>query len=454
MREFLVTGSVVAACVALALATSGCRDPVPPPRAIVFISIDTLRADMLGAYGYREHPTSPFLDSLAAESVLFENSLVHEPHTASSHASLFTGQLPRNHSVTPERGLTDEIATLAQQLGAHGYRTQAFADGGYLRKRWGLHSGFEGYDEGSYMGFAYVLPLAQRWLQQHGEERFFLFLHSYDTHSEGFAPYYEAPGRWSGRFSSNIASPFAGLERNAFEALFRERGRDLTEADLDFIRARYAEGIRFADDKLADFFAAMKELGIYDDALIVIWSDHGEAFGEHGLFIHQDVYTHTLRVPLMVRLPGGARAGERVSTPVGSIDIAPTLLDLAGAPPLPGADGSSFAPLLRGDEGASETPLFGRLIRAGRRNFSLRQGDLHAVIDENLESAELYRPVQDPLEQRPLDLSTVEGGEALFQALRQEILRHDDAMENATTDTLAPIDDESARQLRALGYVE
>ncbi len=155
------------------------------PSPIILISLDTLRADMLTPYGYEKYPTSPFLDSFAGESILFENCIVQEPRTLTSHMCLFTGLYPQNHGVKPDVALHEDIPTLASLLKESGYRTKAFVDGGWLTRTWGFSRGFDHYQNQEKAGFEKTIPEAKDWLKQQPDGDYFLFLHTYDIHSKG-----------------------------------------------------------------------------------------------------------------------------------------------------------------------------------------------------------------------------------------------------------------------------
>jgi choline-sulfatase len=300
----------VALCMLAAACRPGSSAP-KPPAVVILISIDTLRSDHLPTYGY-QGLTAPAFDALARDSIVFERAFSHYPLTLPSHTSIFTGLLPPEHGVRNNKGyaLAEGRTTLAARVKALGYRTAGFASSMVLRSDTGIAQGFDIYDApgtegkrifGRRRGDA-TLVRALAWLQGvTAGERFFLFLHLFDPHS----PYTPPPP-----FDKEYPNPYDG-------------------------------GIAFADQVLGSFLAQLKERGLYDGALIVLLSDHGEGLGdhverEHGLLL----YREALQVPLFMKLPGQRRAGQRVRVPAALSDVGTTVLTLLGSP----------APLGRGQD--------------------------------------------------------------------------------------------------------
>jgi arylsulfatase A-like enzyme len=311
-----------------------------PIRRIVLISLDTLRPDHLGIYGYAR-PTSPEIDSFAASSLVFERALAPAPNTPPSQMSMMTSLYPGRHGFTGNGDrLRPGIETLAERLADQGLRTGGFVDGGYLRSEFGFDRGFETYDDDG-GGLKSILPRALRWLDERGEEPFFLFLHTYDIH----APYI-SPSPFAGMFHEE---PYTGglvptVER--LDQLFRRRVK-LSAVDMQHLVDSYDEGIRYTDTALGHFFDQLARRGRLEDTLVMITSDHGEEFGEHGSLIHWQLYFQpNLRVPLIVRPPGGLDHPVRIDDQVELVDILPTLLDVSEAAPLEAAQGRSLRPYL------------------------------------------------------------------------------------------------------------
>lgn len=435
------------------LALWACSGKLPAPERIILISIDTLRADYVGAYGYTRFPTSPHLDAFAAANLLFDASIVVEPFTLTSHMSLLTGLFPQHHRVRGKAALSGSIPTLASLLRAQGHVTQAFVDGGYLDRHWGFDQGFDDYRQADGKGLQAILPQAVDWIERHRDRRFFLFLHTYDVHSRGLAPYYESPAPFRGAFSAGSGSDLESTTRAEFVARWQEKAANLSAADEDYIRSTYAEGVRFVDEELGRLFAFLEASGLYDDALVIVWSDHGEGLYDHELWAHGELYDHTIRVPLLMKIPGAA-GGKRIRSVVSAVDILPTVLELARAP-LPGRlDGRSLLPLLRDDPGGGAA--FSIQARHRQRLFSIRSAREHYISDLVGPGTFFFDLREDPAERENLSPSGAAREAALAERLAGWIGAYDAARREKTVrrepeQALGP---ELRDRLRALGYVE
>lgn len=362
-RALLAAG--VLSLTAILPATTACTRGQEPHGRFILISLDTLRADHLGAYGY-SRPTSPFIDSLAARSTLFENAVVQLPGTLPSHMSIFTGLHPGEHAVyPPEAVLSPRIQTLPEVLRANRFRTAGHVEGGYVKGSYGFARGFDEWTDPEPMieqggrlvksreavkrTFASGLDFLRR---VKDSDAYFLFLHTYAIHDPYDPPESHRAMFWD-REPPRGAFPPDGPELTAYNS----GARTLVPGALDYYRALYDAQIRYTDDVLRDFFAGVQSLNLTDAVTIVVTSDHGEEFTEHGKMAHEQVYHESLHVPLLIRLPG-QNTGRRVSTLVQSIDIAPTIYELAGIPTAfrPAMSGRSLTPLLegRGGEGVEE----------------------------------------------------------------------------------------------------
>jgi arylsulfatase A-like enzyme len=337
-------GSRVSDHAAWATAHVSCPRPTPEPAQlerphIVMISLDTLRPDHLGLSGYFRD-TSPNLDALATEALIFENAFSPAPWTLPSHASMFTGHYPASHRAGYSDSLDaldDRLPTLAETLRDAGYRTLAFVGGGLLSASNGLDRGFDSWNEHIKANLASQLPRIFDAIGQRPDRPLFLFIHTYDIHG----PYHEMPST------------------HGFEPEPSDDPEDVARADQDWERIReldhhhyqkferfgslaqvvaaYDAGIRTTDTVLGRIFDRLRELGLYDQALILVTSDHGESLYDRGLFVGHGftLYDEDLRVPLIVRLPGGSEAGRRPEL-VDLVDLMPLVLDVAGVE-VPGA---------------------------------------------------------------------------------------------------------------------
>ena len=331
---------------------------------LVLISLDTLRADHLSLYGY-SRPTSPRLDSWVRDhrSVTFRQVVPPSGWTLPSHFSLFTGLEAFRHPANYYRMAVDASAYgfLAELLREAGYRTQAFTAGGFVHPIYGLAKGFD--------SFAYLASTELRlqelemslarvgsWLDDSREEPFLLFLHTYEIHTPNPArqPYFDQfsdlPADWTVDVANDPTLPDGGFLAE-FHPVIRQRPEEaagLVPAALsDLPRDAYDSAIAFTDEKLAPLLQRLTEPPFDRNTVVVLFSDHGESFGELGRWGHANLTLSNLRVPLVVVLPGQGKAAT-VPSQVRLIDLFPTLLELAGVAVPQGIDGESLGPLLAG----------------------------------------------------------------------------------------------------------
>ena len=314
----------------LGLAACGASDSSSTPGSdiprggnVLLISLDTLRADALSSYG-NPHLTSPVLDKLAASGLRFEEVLAQAPNTATSHASLFTGVYPWTHRVSNvSRGdekfysLPDDFVTLAEAFDQQGYATAAFTDGGPFSPKWDLLQGFRHTRNQLEGAKAKVQEVLGHLDANADDERpWFVFMHTYEVHQP-----YMPPVEWAERFhDGSYDGPLIQREKEVRSELERAgrktlKGRvlvdgfeDFSEQDIRYLWEMYLGAVAYTDYQMGLLFDGLRERGLYDDTLIVITSDHGEEFGEHGRFGHSQVYHETLSVPLLVHLPEGSPA--------------------------------------------------------------------------------------------------------------------------------------------------
>jgi tetratricopeptide (TPR) repeat protein len=413
---------VVTFTLAVVLTMSGCsRGPESIPRdgtsgtPVIIISIDTLRADHLPAYGYDKGQT-PAIDALRRDSILFGNAYSHCPMTLPSHVSLLTGQLPFEHGVRNNLGYavdTTKMLTLPAALKAKGYSTGAAVSAYVLRGSTGLGQVFEWYDdELAVRSNASVGELSRpgnvtvsrstQWIDTQGDRPFFFMLHLFEPH----APY-DPPEP----FRSNVASAYDGE-------------------------------IATADSFVGTFIEHLKQRGIYDRALIILLSDHGEGLGDHGEDEHGVfVYREAIHVPLLIKLPKQTRAGERVDAPVQLVDIFPTVAGLTGAQLPTGANGISIVGEISPDRSIYSESLMPRLHFGWSELRSLVNRHHHFI---EAPRPELYDFVADPRETK----SVIEEQRRVYAAMRKTL----EPM-NAAVTAPGAISSEEAAKLAALGYV-
>jgi arylsulfatase A-like enzyme len=458
--------------------------------SLILVSIDTLRPDHLDAYGY-ERETAPNLTALARDGVLFESAYSTSSWTLPAHVSLFTGLGGLAHGVErPTLGLDPRHATLAGALTDAGYWAGAWVGTrahGYLGASHGLDAGFSLYRHAPHPRRFFATPVAGRleravsrrldrhaggvreqvdavraWLRAGRREPFFLFLHVYDVHSRPDGLPYEAPAPFRERFCPSGAGDLDACREgrcasDLLIAMARRQVELYSPDEVERLRCLYDGGIAWVDHHLGRLFETLDREGLADRVAVVVTSDHGEAFFEHGVPLHMTLHEEILRIPLIVRLPGAA-AGKRVAAPVRIVDVMPTLLELAevGAPPR--MEGRSLAAVLRSWVATPE-PVRPMATYDDANLAALRDGPFKLIerTTPRGKSHELFDVVRDPAERR--DLSRHRPGRlaALRRALADRRARS--TALRAELRAGAPVPDveipEAQRErLRALGYAD
>jgi len=416
-----------------------------PPKNLILISIDTLRADHLGVYGY-ERDTSPALDAFARRSTRFARAITQGEATLPGHGAMLSSRYYGSYaSGTLPMGPPPEVDMLAEILKSHGFATWAFVDGGHMRRVFGFDQGFDHFED-ERVKIKAITAKANAWLDTHRAERFFLFVHCYDVHTPYNAPdpygsIFVDPA-YRGTFRPNAAN-FDTVERGAMP---------FSADDLRYAIARYDGGIRHVDHHVGLFLDDLARRGLLDSSVVIITSDHGEEFLEHGGFQHKKIFEYpNLHVPLIVHVPGQpARVVEDV---VELVDLVPTVLDLLGLPPHDGAMGRSLAPLTRGE---SREAFAGHV---GFAESSLDSGS-RTVVSERwqlLDDATRQRRQLFDLQNDPTERDDVAGNEpatvAELSAVLDRYVAENTRRNPRTTHPAPEIDAETRRQLKALGYV-
>jgi arylsulfatase A-like enzyme/tetratricopeptide (TPR) repeat protein len=399
-------------------ASLSCRSgPANPRRAdtpVVLISIDTLRSDHLPVYGYQAVDT-PHLDRFRRDAILFRHAYSPCPMTLPSHLTMLTGLQPPEHGVRNNIGFAFRSAdhpSLPTILKKQDYATGAAVSSYVLRRETGLGAAFDAYEDsidprpgGVFTDFQrsgrITEALARVWVQARKDAPFFFFLHLYEPHVP-----YDPPEPFRSRYA-----------------------------------LAYDGEIATADAIVGDFLDFLRSAGIYDRALILVTSDHGEGLGDHGEEQHSVLlYREAIQVPLLLKLPRSPRAGETVDAPAQLADLVPTVTDVLGLEAPPAAKGASLLRLPSSRSLYAET-LYPRL--------QLGWSDLHSLVDERYHyiegpRPELYDLVQDPGETR--DLAAAQG--AVAARMRSELARVP-----AGLTTPSEVDHAAAERLATLGYV-
>jgi len=343
------------ALIALAVG-AGCEKP---PRHLVLVTLDTLRADHLSAYGH-DRPTSPALSALAERGVRFDDAIAQSVATPPSHASILTGKNPPRHGLRKLSGeaLAPEQTTLAEVLSAHGFTTAAFVGAIPLLRSRGLDQGFTLYEEDLPEGMierraGETNQHVHAWLASRPPGRLFLWVHYFDPHYP-YSPPRAYQMRFAGRLVGRkaLANPINANPETTRESEASRPGAEKIATMKDL----YDAEVRYTDDSLGELFAMLGEAGILQDAVIAVVADHGESLGEHGYYFgHWGVFWENARVPMILAHPDGRHGGRRIAEMVRTVDLMPTLLAWLGIDALGGLDGVDLSGLIDGAEPAAAT---------------------------------------------------------------------------------------------------
>lgn len=423
-----------------------------PDCNVILIVVDTLRADHLGCYGY-ERNTSPNIDRIAGDAIVFENAISQSAWTTPAHASMFTGLLPSGHGLIYYGNtgkLGGRLPTLAGILGENGYVTVGFSGGAFIGKNFGLDSGFDVYESRG-RDFKENIETSIQWVRENKGNKFFLFLHGYDVHG----PYTPPAGY-------NIFREYNGTI-NTSSCFIGERTKPENKEYAEFMVAQYDGEIRYVDHLLGGFFKFLEDENLFDSTIVIVTSDHGEEFFEHGGCNHiHSVYEELIKVPLIIRTPNVGIRRIRTQVPA-STGILPTVLDLIDVPNDLG-DENNLMRFFREDNFSfkriiSETGRnihvnsttnkreFLRSIRTDKWKLIWRQETVYVgTLEFNKTGFELYDLENDPEELR----NVVGDYPDVFQKLRGGVFS---AGSNDVYNEKADLDEETLEQLRALGYL-
>ena len=438
-------------------------------RKIIIISIDTLRADHLRCYGY-EKETSPNTDALAADGAAFLSNYAPSPWTLPSHVSLLTSLSCFRHGVNQnENRMETAQPTLADVLRTQGFVCTAFTGWGFLSPVFGFSKGFDLYAQGEdslWQGRAAgsVFSAASRWIDGNRDKDFFLFIHTYQLHN----PYIPPPP-----YDTMFLDPeplwkmidvggYMGGPRGAF--------KDLTEKERRNIVGLYDGEIRYTDEALVGpLMAQLKSLKIYDETMIILTSDHGEEFHEHGSWEHgRSLYDESLKIPLIIKFPGFKFRGKKPGPFVRLIDVMPTVMDVYGVRDEGfELEGRSLLPVLRGREKKDRTVLAylaGGILDSGiPEKTAIIRGRSKVILNRPYDAGalsgflfppppfsevEVYDLAVDPME-RANAVSSKVGSAAKLIATMKEL----QSMARKRTGEKAEIDGDVEEKLRALGYI-
>ncbi len=434
-------------------------------RNVILVSLDTLRADRLNSYGYDVYVTSPNLDALAAEGARFASAFSNSPWTTPSHMSLFTSLYPSAHGLdapirkllkTLRPALDSRVPTLPEFLRAEGFSTAAITGGATITGRYGFDRGFASYDELVIQNGIHLeeeLKAADSWLTRHEDRRFFFFLHTFEIHK----PY---------------------MNRRYEEQVQRNEG-----SERELMNARYAGDLYYTDELMGSFFAMLKERGLFDNSIIIIFSDHGENL--HDRFVQSDrpygrghgyqMHEEMLHVPLIFVAPGLIEPRQVIDAQIETIDILPTLLGLLEIDPKGATfQGRDLSPALLGKSKLADAPSFASSTIYGPERKSIRSGGMkyvwiadtspdpdrqipfkgHVWDWSGLPEHELFDLERDPLEQENIAATQPETVARLHEMVSDQESRNQEIRVRPDSSGQFGADVDDLDALRALGYIE
>jgi len=443
----------------------------PRGDSLLFISLDTLRADHLGSLG-DPHGLTPNLDAFAEEGVLFEQARAPAGMTTPSHASAFTGLSPAQHraGIVSEGFVVEPRWTmLAERMRASGRITAAFTEGVAVRGNIGFRRGFDHYSDGGPAerprhGLApETFDGARAWLKAHGRHPFFLFVHTYACHSP-----YDPPQAWLERF--------VDPEYDGPPLLYGRDGE--TPEQQEHIRQRYRAGVAYADHLFGEFMAYCRDAGILDTTTVVVFSDHGEEFWEKGGYGHTySLYETLLRVPILVRPAGGLEEPVRVKAPVQLSDLYATALDVVSIEVDIPPNSIALTPFWGASTGAYERDAHYAYFKfpAREADGEFQEWDMLAVLSDGYKrylrgeasfgepesaalpevarTSETYRVADDPMEQVDLSGEEASRDERLDRLILEWLSRELEAREAAGEADRDGLSEEDIEALRGLGYL-
>lgn len=461
----VVTATLLGSC---ALGLLSCGPSASPPRYnVLLITLDTMRADHLGFYGY-EKPTSPHLDTLAQESVVFDLAIAQAAVTPVSHASILTGLEPYNHGLRVLHGLVanhleKDQTTLAEVWRQTGAATAAFVSAFPVSTAFGLEQGFEVFDEDFPLADGVGLvssrgtvntgqsqrraddttETAVKWLRAQTDpgDPFLMWVHYFDPHDPQMLP----PKEYMAK----------GLN---------ETFRPPSDTQADLLRSVYDTEVSYMDAHIGGLLDTFKELGLWENTIVVVVADHGEGLGDHGWWTHGVLYQEQIRVPLMIRVPGNP-GGTRVPEMVRTIDLMPTILEAAGVAPeiWPEMDGLSLTEALQTGRLAKARRAYAESVnmlnytRPDHAEYRDAKNDKHyCLIEDNKklihhqmrpEESEFYDLAADPRERDNL----LGEQSAVLDSLLQDLKMMD--VFSPIMPGMTATDLERSEKLKSLGYV-
>lgn len=420
--------------------------PPAPEKNVLIISFDAFRYDRMGAYG-SDIGLTPNMDEFARDALVFDAAYVAGQATPSSFAAAFTGLNP--FKVFRKWSLV-ETQTLAKVFQSNGYTTGGFFNNQYISEERNFDQGFDAFQVMVNPTDLEPLDSIKGFLDEHGDDRFFAWVHFINPHSSydyrEMAKEFYSPD-YSGEYEKQ-----SGARVQSYDI------EEMSEEDLDRIGELYNGEVHFADHRFGQVIEHVEKLGLKDDTVILMTADHGEAYREHGVLGHHQLYEEVVRVPLILRHPDGGKGG-RVEVPVSNIDFLPTLASIAGLDYVAEAtDGVDWREPFDPDRPL----LFTQMTNDLKYSMAMRRGDLKFLMwctpKENFEE-ELYHLGEDPAELDNLidDPEFAARADEMYQTWEEMIDQHPcTAIETALDggNMLDGLDEEAIEKLRSLGYIQ
>ncbi len=427
---------------------------------VLLISIDTLRADHLSCYGYVRN-TSPNIEKIAKQGVLFTQAISPASWTTPAHMSIFTSLYSIRHNVlNTKMKLNDDIITLAQVLQKNGYATYACISAPtMLPAKLGFDKGFDVYDDYT-VGFDLAVNLfklndlyggqndhpicplthtmATTFLKKNLNSKFFLFVHYWDVHGN-----YDAPEPYKKMFDKDYEGDFDGTYK-----YIKKIKPGIAKRDLEHMVARYDGEIRYVDDYIGKLMDELKKLGLLDNTLIVLTADHGEEFLEHGGNWHgKTLYEEVIHVPLIIRYPLSIPQSKIITTPISTVNIMPTILDILNIPLRFQVQGESLLALIKGKTRRLTESVYSEKTKDKLK--TIRTDVFKLIYDFQNGSKQLFNLKMDKEERENLIDEEINVARDLENRLLTWIEASGSSMKEA-----AKLDEETKQRLKSLGYLQ
>ncbi|MFW6086571.1 MAG: sulfatase [Myxococcota bacterium] len=445
---------------AIAVPEAAPSEDLKQAKNVVLLLVDTLRASKLQAFNPKTRVETPHLDEVAEAGTVFEVAQAPENWTKPSVASLLTGLFPATHDTKRDASrLPDSALMLSEHYKSHGFGTASFIANGYVSRKFGFDQGWDHHTnyirESKSTEAENVFKEAGDWIEQNKDERFFVYIQTIDPHVP-----YDPPDSLLKKYDDR---DYDGQVKPRMTAQLIEKAKrnppavTFDASDKRRLEALHDGEITYQDAEMGKFVERMKKLGLWEDTLFVMTSDHGEEFNEHGSWGHgHSTYQEMLHVPLVFHMNGTVPGGKRVQDVVSLVDVAPTLLELSGVKPMPAAEGRNLTGYLRGETPEEPAVAFSdflddrRVITAGRWKLVLRGL-----------TADFYDLEEDPGEEEPLSATRHPIAFRYCRAMLGQFLGSTDRSswfeggqgEGTDLDSEeADMDDTTREQLEALGY--